>query len=146
MLSFFSVFLFNLKGEVLILKRLNYRNNTISLWSNLTYNNFNKDESNELFAKNICKIELGLTISYLKKISSFYLNGQIYPIFIGKFNEEELDANKKEIEELKVIDWKEFIIEVRNQKQNYENFCIDTALIINDNIQLHKFLSMIESY
>lgn len=144
----FSVFIFNKKGELLLQKR-SYRKKTWpGVWSNSCCGHPALGEKNERAAKRRIKEELGLKVKNIKEIApyryKFSKNGimenEICPIIVVllKRNPEKIKFDKKEVEGVRWVKWREFLKEIKIYPKRYSPWCVEQAKIINRKLKIKK--------
>ena len=111
----FSIFVFNIKGELLLQKRAKEKYHSGGLWSNACCGHPRPNELLEVAAYRRLKEEMGFecTLVHLKSAGFIYkvkindlFENEYDHIFIGRFNENP-NPDPKEIEDYKWINQKE---------------------------------------
>ncbi len=143
----FSIFIFNNKGQVLLQKRSKKKKTWPSFWSNSCCGHPKLNESNIDAAKRRVKFELGLEVNKIYEILPNFsykveedeiVENEICPVLIG-FSIQKPNINKDEVENIKWINWNEFIIDIRENPEKYSPWCI---LELKELLRNKKFISL----
>lgn len=147
----FSVFLFNPKGELLIQKRSKTKKTWPLTWSNSVCGHPMLNESNADAAKRRLQFELGIKANYIKEILPNYsykaekdgvMENEICPVLVA-FSDKNPTLNKDEVEEVRWIDWDEFIADIKRHSGKYSVWCEEEAKLLAKN---RKFLNLYKKY
>lgn len=137
----FSLFLFNSKGQLLLTRRALTKKTFPGVWTNTVCGHPAPHEDPVTAAKRRLKDELGIEEKDLKdiKIVSPYryrfadtkgiVENEICPVLVAH-SDVEPQANNKEVEEAKWINWDKFREEIKNNPQNYSPWSGEEASLI----------------
>ncbi len=143
----FSLFLFNSKGELLLQQRSHKKKTWPLIWSNSVCGHPMLNESNENAAKRRLDYELGLKINNVKMILPDFsykteLNGivenELCPVMVA-FTDEKPKPNNNEVEDIKWINWQEFVTDVKNNPGKYSKWSEEETKLLENN---KEFLSL----
>lgn len=147
----FSLFLFNLKGELLLQQRSHKKKTWPLIWSNSCCGHPTLDESNFDAVKRRTKFELGIELdnayeilpnfSYKAEMNGIVEN-EICPVFIA-FTNQKPAINNEEIENIRWIKWEDFLKEINNKPGTYSIWCEQETKLLSEN---KKFLKLYEKY
>ncbi len=142
----FSLFLFDLDGNLLLQQRSKHKRTFPLVWANSCCGHPMLNESNIDAAKRHLKLELDIDEVKIFEVISDYrykteMNGifenEICPVLIG-FTGELPFANSDEVEDIKWIPWNEFLEEVKSGKSEYSLWAKEEALILEKNEKFQK--------
>ncbi len=110
------------------------------VWSNSCCGHPTLEESNEQAAKRRLQFELGLNVENLKEVAYYkycftrfgIMENEICPIVVG-FTDTLPTPNPDEVESVKYIAWSEFLKEIKTNPQNWSEWCIEEAQILEGN-------------
>lgn len=123
----FSVFLFNDKGELLLQQRALSKKTWPGVWSNSCCGHVMLHESTEHAARRRLKYELGMRVDKLHLILPDFryrsekdgvVENEICPVFVG-FTLVQPVPNPDEVNDVKWIDWEQFVVEVADPANGY---------------------------
>lgn len=142
----FSLFIFNSKGELLLQQRSSKKKTWPLVWSNSCCGHPFLNESNIDAAIRRCSNEIGIEIAsenifeaspYRYCFTRFGVQeNEICPILVA-FYDGDFNLNHEEVEEIKWISWEDWLLEVKENSQNYSEWCVEETLILEKN---EKFL------
>lgn len=149
----FSLFIFNKRGEVLLQRRARSKKTWPGVWSNSVCGHPTLEESPTQAAVRRAAYELGLDIP-AKNIQVILPNYQYRYEYLGVVEHEICpvvvticsDApqpNPDEVMQLKWQQWSEFVREI-SQKNAYSQWCVEEALLLEDNEKFKTFFSNIK--
>jgi len=121
-----SVFIVNQKGEWLLQRRALQKYHTPGLWTNTCCSHPFPGESNLMAARRRLKEEMGLQtdlkeifhFSYKETFDNNLTEYELDHVFVGATNEEPL-INTKEVMEWKYISFKNLLVDINKQPENY---------------------------
>lgn len=143
----FSVFLFNLKGELLLQQRSHKKKTWPLAWSNSVCGHPMLNESSSDAAKRRLRLELGLKadnvhvvlpdFSYKAQMNGVVEN-ELCPVMVV-FTDEKPKPNINEVESIKWVNWQEFINDVKTNPGKYSMWCEEETKLLEKN---EDFLSL----
>lgn len=143
----FSVFLFNKKGELLLQQRSKTKKTFPLIWSNSLCGHPMLNESNIQAAKRRLSYELGINdveifevltdYRYEASMNDIYEN-EICPVLVA-FTDKKPIVNRDEIEDIKWVNWQEFVNDVKMNPGKYSIWCEEEAKLLEKN---QKFLKL----
>ncbi len=148
----FSVFLFNPKGQLLLQQRAKHKKTWGGVWSNSCCGHPLPEEENLEAVRRRLNYELGLNEVKLQEVLPHYRykfenNGvwenEICPVFVG-FTNEEPTPNPEEVENIKWVNWQDFLAEVKNSPENYSPWAVEEAKLLTQNKKFPEFLKHLE--
>lgn len=136
----FSAFIFNSKGELLLQQRALSKKTWPGIWSNSCCGHPLLEETNEQAAKRRLDFELGLHINDVKEVAPYrycfsrfgVMENEICPIVVG-FSDSLPNPNPDEVESTKYILWSDFLTEIKTNPQNWSEWCVEEAQILEKN-------------
>ncbi len=123
----FSVFIFNGKGELLLQQRAATKKTWPGIWSNSCCGHPMLHEDDKNAARRRLKYELGLSIRELYMILPHFryraekdgvVENEICPVMVG-FSRAEPQPNPDEVNDVKWVDWKRFVIDVADPSNGF---------------------------
>jgi len=121
----FSIFVFNLKGNLLLQKRSSKKYHSGGLWTNTCCSHPRPGETILSAAHRRLKEEMGFNCKLTEVFSFVYkaelndlIEHEFDHVLIGKFSGK-TKFNKKEVEDIKWISPKELKIDIKNNPNNY---------------------------
>lgn len=147
----FSVFLFNFRGELLLQQRSHLKKTWPLVWSNSVCGHPMLNESNTDAAKRRLKFELGLDLNNIQEILPDFsyraeMNGivenELCPVLVC-FTDKKPKPNSNEVENLKWINWQEFVDDVKVNPGKYSMWCEEETKLLEKN---EKFLQLYRKY
>lgn len=144
----FSSFIFNKKGELLIQRRGHEKKAWPLVWSNSCCGHPTLNEDNVAAAKRRLKEELGLSVSKLEEVMpyryKFSQNGimenEICPVLVG-ITYGEPQINPDEVEEIRWINWEDFLKETDSRPGKYSPWCLEQAKILQNNKRFQEIMN-----
>ncbi len=145
----FSLFLFNRKREVLLQQRSHTKKTFPLVWSNSVCGHPMLNESNAQAAKRRLSYELGINDIEIFEVVSDYrykveMNGiwenEICPILVT-FTDRKPVINKDEVENIRWVNWNQFVQEVNKTSGKYSLWCEEETKLLSKN---KKFLELYE--
>src|SRR3989344_3299654 len=147
----FSLFLFNSKGEVLLQQRSHTKKTWPLAWSNSVCGHPMLNESSPDAAKRRLQFELGLNVdniqvtlpdfSYRAEMNGVVEN-ELCPVMIA-FTDEEPKINPDEVEDIKWVDWKEFVADVETHPGKYSKWSEEETKLLENN---EEFARLYKNY
>lgn len=137
----FSLFLFNLKGELLLQQRSGKKKTWPLAWSNSVCGHPMLNEKNEDAVKRRLKFELGIDLNEVYEILPDFsyraemkgiVENELCPVFIG-FTDQKSTINKDEVENIRWIKWEEFLKEINAKPGTYSIWCEQEAKLLAKN-------------
>lgn len=133
----FSAFIFDFEGKLLLQQRSHTKKTWPSVWSNSCCGHPGLEENNIDAARRRLKHELNLEVSDLFEVEPYrykftrdeVMENEICPILVG-FTNNLPTANPDEVEATKWQDWRVFIEEIKNNPQNWSDWCVEETLIL----------------
>lgn len=143
----FSVFLFNNKKELLIQKRSSNKKTWPAFWSNSFCGHPRLNETYEDGVYRHGKFELGMTLQKLYFIDSYrykfalnnIIENEICPIYLALSNDD-IRINKDEVEEIKLFQWNDFLVYLKESLPNFTPWCIEEINILEKSNIFKKFM------
>lgn len=142
----FSCFIFRQSDGKLLLQQRSRKKKTWPLmWSNSCCGHPGLGESNMEAARRRLKDELGLEPLVLEEVAPYrycfsregVMENEICPIFIGIVDREPL-INPDEVEAVQWIGWQEFLEEIGKHPEQYSEWCMEEARILEVNRRLEE--------
>jgi len=150
----FSLFLFNKKGELLLQQRSFKKKTWPGMWSNSVCGHPGLEETPLQAAQRRLFYELGIKNAVLFEVLPDYryrcekdgiVENEICPVFVG-FSDEKIKRNDKEVEEIKWMGWKEWLLELKKNPENYSFWCREETELLNKNPKFQNLLQMRSSH
>lgn len=147
----FSLFLFNSKGELLLQQRSRMKKTWALVWSNSVCGHPMLNESNPDAAKRRLRFELGLNIDDVQVVLPDFsykaeMNGvvenELCPVMVA-FTDEEPKLNRNEVEDIKWINWQEFVADVKKNPGKYSIWCEKETKLLAEN---EEFARLYKNY
>jgi isopentenyl-diphosphate delta-isomerase len=144
----FSVFLFRVSDGKLLLQQRSATKKTWPLvWSNSCCGHPRLDESNIAAARRRLVTELGLMPLFLEEVAPYrycftregVMENEICPILVGLV-ETEPAPNPAEVNQVRWIDWPDFLGEIDHNAAGYSEWCIEEARILKGTPRFHELL------
>lgn len=143
----FSCFWFNSKQQLLLQQRSRFKKTWPLTWSNSCCGHPALNEENEDAVKRRLSFELNLTPKKNLKISDYrysfvkdgIMENEICPIFVA-FGEQDPILNPQEVENIKWVNWSDFLEEVKLEPKKYSPWCVQEAQILGNSPKFLKFL------
>ncbi|OGH24333.1 MAG: isopentenyl-diphosphate delta-isomerase [Candidatus Levybacteria bacterium RIFCSPLOWO2_01_FULL_39_24] len=142
----FSVFLFNSRGELLLQQRSHKKKTWPLVWSNSVCGHPMLNESNIDAAKRRLEFELGLDLDNVQEILPDFsykaeMNGivenELCPVMVA-FTDEEPKPNSDEVEDVKWVNWQEFVDDVKNNPGKYSLWCEEETKLLEKDEEFLK--------
>jgi len=145
----FSVFLFNKKGKLLLQQRSKAKKTFPLIWSNSYCGHPMLNETNVQAAKRRMSYEIGINdVEIFEAISDYkykvgmnnVYENEICPILVC-FTDKKPVANKNEVEDIRWINWKNFLKEIEEKNNTYSLWSKEEAKLLSKNkkfLQLYK--------
>ncbi|HSA84127.1 MAG TPA: isopentenyl-diphosphate Delta-isomerase [Patescibacteria group bacterium] len=138
----FSVFLFNTQGELLLQQRSHKKKTWPLVWSNSVCGHLRLKETPLAAAKRRLQFELGIKKAELSVALPDYryraekdgiVENEICPVLVG-YTDETPAPNSDEIEAIKWIPWKKWLVEIEKHPEGYSPWCVEeTQLLVKKN-------------
>ena len=137
----FSLFLFNSKKELLLQQRSHKKKTWPLEWSNSVCGHPKLKESPIDAAKRRLSFELGINNAEIYMALADYrykvekdgiVENEICPVMIG-FTNESPKINPNEVEAIRWISWKKWLLEVKNNPGNYSPWCVEETKLLVKN-------------
>jgi isopentenyl-diphosphate Delta-isomerase len=134
----FSSFIFNSKGELLLQQRSKSKKTWPLVWSNTCCGHPKLEETSVEAAYRRLNYELGLKIDNLEEIIPDYkycftrydvMENEFCPVIVG-FSDQEAKTNPDEVEAVKWIKWENFLDDIRKNPQDWSEWCIEEAELL----------------
>lgn len=147
----FSVFLFNSKGELLLQQRSHKKKTWPLIWSNSVCGHPMLNESSSEAASRRLQFELRLKLDDIRVILPDFsykaaMNGvienELCPVMVA-FTDEMPKQNIDEVENLKWINWQEFVDDVKKNPGKYSMWCEEETKLLANN---KEFLKLYEAF
>lgn len=147
----FSVFLFNSKGELLLQQRSHTKKTWPLAWSNSVCGHPMLNESVSNAAKRRLRFELGLNLDNAQEILPNFsyraeMNGivenELCPVMIA-FTDEKPKPNSDEVEDIKWLNWQEFVDDVKKNPGKYSMWCEEETKLLEKN---EEFARLYKNY
>lgn len=142
----FSLFLFNSKGKLLLQQRSKAKKTFPLIWSNSVCGHPMLNESNVNAAKRKLSEELGINDVEIFELISDYkykveMNGiwenEICPVLVC-FTDEKPKPNSDEVENIKWVNWQEFVNDIKNNPGKYSMWCEEETKLLEKNAEFLK--------
>lgn len=142
----FSVFLFSSKGELLLQQRSHTKKTFPLIWSNSVCGHPMLNESNTDAAKRRLSYELGISnVEIFEAISDYrykvctdnICENEICPVLVC-FTNKKPAINKNEVEDLRWINWKDFLKETKDKDKKYSLWSKEEAKLLAKNEKFFK--------
>ena len=142
----FSVFLFNLKGELLLQQRSKTKKTFPLIWSNSYCGHPMLNESNVQAAKRRMFYEIGIDdveifevisdYKYKVIMNSIYEN-EICPVLVC-FTDKKPEINEDEVENIRWIKWEDFLKEIDDKNKTFSLWSKEEARLLEKNEKFQK--------
>jgi isopentenyl-diphosphate Delta-isomerase len=148
----FSVFVFNSKKELLLQQRSSSKKTWPLIWSNSCCGHPGENESVENAANRRLKFELNLEVTNLQVIIPDYryrfshlgiVENEICPVLVA-FCDVNPKINQEEVENFKWIPWGKFISDIKENKLQLSEWCVEESMLLEKNPDFIKFLENIK--
>jgi len=142
----FSLFLFNLKGELLLQQRSSKKKTWPLVWSNSCCGHPTLNESNINAAKRRLEFELGLDLDNFYEILSDFsykaekdgiVENEICPVIVAFTNNAPV-INADEVENVRWIKWNDFLSEIRTKPGAYSVWSEQEAKLLAKSEEFNK--------
>ena len=142
----FSLFLFNLKGELLLQQRSSRKKTWPLVWSNSCCGHPTLNESNINAAKRRLKFELGIDLKDFYEILPDFsykaqrdgiVENEICPVIVA-FTKIMPSINKDEVENVRWIKWNDFLMEIETKPGFYSIWSEQEAILLSKNKEFNK--------
>ena len=135
----FSAFIFDFEGKLLLQQRSHLKHTWPLVWSNSCCGHPALHENNVDAAHRRLKEELNLEVKDLFEVEPYryqfvrgaVMENEICPILVGFTNNQPI-ASPNEVEATKWQDWREFIQEIKNNPQNWSDWCVEEVSILEN--------------
>jgi isopentenyl-diphosphate Delta-isomerase len=150
----FSAFIFDFEGKLLLQQRSHTKKTWPLVWSNSCCGHPGLEENNVDAARRRLKDELNLEVTDLFEVEPYrykftrdgVMENEICPILVG-FTNNLPTPNPDEVEATKWQDWRVFIEEIKNNPQNWSDWCVEETLILEGSAKFKalwdEFIEMI---
>jgi isopentenyl-diphosphate Delta-isomerase len=137
----FSLFLFNPRGELLLQQRSHKKKTWPLEWSNSVCGHPRLYESSIKAARRRLSFELGITTAEISIALPDYryraekdgiVENEICPVLVG-YTDEVPRPNHDEVEAIKWIPWKKWLLEIKNNPEKYSPWCIEETKLLVKN-------------
>jgi isopentenyl-diphosphate delta-isomerase len=134
----FSSFIFNSKGELLLQQRSKTKKTWPLVWSNTCCGHPKLEEPGVEAADRRLRYELGLEVNNLEEIVPDYkycftrygvTENEFCPVIVG-FSDQHPEINPDEVEAVKWIKWEDFLRNIRQNPQDWSEWCIEEAELL----------------
>lgn len=138
----FSIFVFNVKGELLLTKRAATKKTFPDMWTNTVCGHPAPGESVVDAAKRRLKAELGLEVSDIKEVAPYryrfadargIVENEICPVLVG-YNNEDPTPNTQEVSSWRWVAWREFLEEIKANPTVFSPWSVAEARFIEQSI------------
>lgn len=144
----FSLFLFDKTGKLMLQQRSKFKKTWPLIWSNSVCGHPKLGESNVEAARRRLSYELGIHSAEIEEAApyrySFVRDGimenEICPILIGTTTETPM-PNREEVEDIRLVSWPEFLLEIAAKPGSYSEWCEEEAKILSGNKRLAEILN-----
>jgi len=141
----FSAFIFNSKGELLLQQRALSKKTWPGIWSNSCCGHPVLEETNVQAADRRLQFELGMKVAGLEEVAPYrycfsrfgVMENEICPIVVG-FSDDLPKPNPEEVEATKYIAWQDFLLEIKTNPENWSEWCVEEAQILEKNDCFNK--------
>jgi len=137
----FSLFLFNSKKELLLTRRADTKKTFPGVWTNSVCGHPGPGETAVDAAKRRLADELGITGVEVKEVSPYryrfadrngIVENEICPILVATFDGNP-NVNLQEVDDWKWMDWKKFLVEIKDNSAVYSPWSREEAVILEKN-------------
>ena len=154
----FSLFLFNSQGELLLTQRALTKKTFAGVWTNTVCGHLGPGETEILAAQRRLKEELGIichsealaeesqtrsfTAFRMTQVSDYryrftdkngIVENEICPILVGYYDGE-VKPNPLEVENYKWVKWENWLLEIKENPQNWSPWCVEETKILESMI------------
>ncbi len=145
----FSIFLFNSKGELLLQQRALTKKTWPGVWSNSCCGHVMLHETVVSAAKRRLKYELGITGIKLDVILPDFryraekdgvVENELCPVLVG-YTDALPAPNPDEVNEVRWIDWQQFVMDVANPDNGYSPWARDEVELLNADHRFNELIS-----
>lgn len=145
----FSLFLFNSKGKILLQQRSSRKKTWPLVWSNSCCGHPMLNESNIDAVRRRLKFELGIKLEEIHEILPNFsyraekdgiVENEICPVLVG-FTDQKPLMNRDEVENIRWVNWQNFINEIEKNPGNYSQWCGQEVRLLKTNeefLRLYK--------
>ncbi len=142
----FSCFIFNKDKQLLLQQRAKSKKTWPLVWSNSVCGHPKLNESNENTVIRRSDDELGCKVKNIKEISDYRYKfsrygvqeNEICPILVAQIDSD-LNLNKDEVEEIKWISWKDWLVEVEKEIETLTDVPSDKGLGISNSLKYSEW-------
>lgn len=144
----FSIFLFNSKGELLLQRRALTKKTWPGVWSNSVCGHVMLHEAVTKAAKRRLNYELGISGVELEIVLPDFryraekdgvVENEICPVLVG-LTDEHPTPNSDEVNDIRWVDWDEFVKEVADPANGYSPWAIEEVELLAQEPSLKRFL------
>jgi isopentenyl-diphosphate delta-isomerase len=146
-----SLFLFDKKENLLLQQRSHKKKTWPLVWSNSCCGHPGINETSMATAKRRLKFELGISDAKIKVILPDYryrfersgiFENEFCPVMVGVTGKE-AKINPNEVEQAKWIHWTDWLSEVKNNPQNYSEWCVEETKLLSENKEFLLFFDQL---
>lgn len=137
----FSLFLFNPKGELLLQQRSHKKKTWPLEWSNSVCGHPRLNETPIDAAKRRLFFELGIKNAEISMALPNYrykaekdgiVENEICPVMVA-YTDEIPKLNSDEVEKIKWIPWRDWLLEIKKNPKNYSPWCVEETKLLVKN-------------
>lgn len=135
----FSLYVFNLEGELLLQQRSRKKKTWPQVWTNTCCGHPALDEKTVEAVRRRLKDELGLLVDEVYEVLPDYryrvekdgvVENELCPVFIA-FTDHEPQLNKDEVEDVRWMPWSEFVKEINEHSDKWSPWCVEEVQLLD---------------
>jgi len=143
----FSLYVFNLEGELLLTQRSGKKKTWPQVWTNTCCGHPALDEKTVEAVRRRLKDELGLLIEEIYEILPDYrykaekdglVENELCPVFIA-FTDDKPKINMEEVEDVRWTPWPDFVQEISEYPNEWSPWCVEEVQLLDKS---EKFQSL----
>ena len=150
----FSFYLFHSATKKILIQQRSHQKLTWPLiWSNSCCGHPQLKETNQQAVKRRVIQELGISklleiqelipdYRYTFKHSNGIVENEFCPILVG-VTDQQVVVNREEVERVKWLGWEEFLYNLEVKLENWSEWCVEEAKLLQKNPQFKKFLKRV---
>jgi len=145
-----SVFLFNGKNELLLQQRAKSKLTFPGIWSNSCCGHPRPGEEGIEAVRRHLDSELGIKEAAIHLVLPDFrytaeMNGirenELCPVFVA-FSNDEIRVNPQEVENIRWVDWDDFIREIKDKPGTYSKWAEEEALLLEKSLEFNQYRSL----
>lgn len=138
----FSIFVFNVKGELLLTKRASTKKTFPDTWTNTVCGHPGPGENAANAARRRLKAELGLEVANMQEVAPYryrfadargIVENEICPVLVA-YHDEDPKPNEKEVSAWRWVAWNQFLEDIKKNPTGFSPWSVAEAHLIEKSI------------